>query len=77
MTEDSRRDVDGDSADVGVHQFALAGVDADTDLDAQLLGVVPQGFCAADGLGRSAEREEVPSPVLFTTVPSNRAPAWR
>ena len=39
LAEDPRRDVYGDPPDVGVEQFALAGVDAGADLDAQCLGV--------------------------------------
>ena len=39
LAEDPRRDVYGDPPDVGVQQFALAGVDAGADLDAQGLGV--------------------------------------
>jgi hypothetical protein len=39
LAEDPRRDVYGDSPDVGVDQFALAGVDASADLEAQRLGV--------------------------------------
>ncbi len=37
LTEDPRRDVYGDAPDVGAQQFALAGVDAGADLDAQCL----------------------------------------
>ena len=57
--EDPRRDVYGDPPDVGVQQFALAGVDAGADLDAQCLGVSAQGLGAADGLRRAVERGEV------------------
>ena len=42
-----------------VEQFALAGVDAGADLDAQCLGVSAQGLGAADGLRRAVERGEV------------------
>jgi len=49
----------GDSPDVGVEQFALAGVDASADLDAQCLGVIAQGIGAADGLRRAVKRGEV------------------
>jgi hypothetical protein len=37
LAEDARRDVYG--ADVDVEQFALAGVDANADLDAKCLGL--------------------------------------
>jgi hypothetical protein len=40
LAEDPRRNVHRDPADVGIHQFALAGVNADADLDAQFLGIV-------------------------------------
>ena len=59
LAEDPRRDVYGDPPDVGVQQFALAGVDAGADLDAQCLGVSAQGLGAADGLRRAVERGEV------------------
>ena len=59
LAEDPRRDVDGEPPDVGVQQFALAGVDASADLDAQCLGVSAQGLGAADGLRRTVERGEV------------------
>ena len=39
VAEDPRRDVHGDPSNVVVEQFALAGVDASADLDAQCLGV--------------------------------------
>ena len=39
VAEDARRDVYRDAPDVGVQQFALAGVDAGADLDAQRLGL--------------------------------------
>ena len=42
-----------------VEQFALAGVDASADLDAQCLGVSAQGLGAADRLRRAVERDEV------------------
>jgi hypothetical protein len=58
LAEDPRSDVYRDSADVGVQQLALAGVDAGADLDAQCLGVSPQGLGAADGLRRAVERGE-------------------
>jgi hypothetical protein len=40
LAEDPRRNVHRDPADVGIHQFALAGVNADADLDAQFVGIV-------------------------------------
>ena len=57
--QDPRRDVYGDPPDVGVEQFALAGVDAGADLDAQCLGLSAQRLGAADGLCRAVERHEV------------------
>ena len=59
LAEDARRDVYGDPADVVVEQFALAGVDAGADLDAQRLGIRAQRLGAADGLRRAVERDEV------------------
>ena len=59
LAEDPRRDVYCDPADVGVEQFAFAGVDAGADLDAQCLGLSAQGLGAADGLRRAVERGEV------------------
>src|ERR1700751_1513671 len=58
LAKDPRRDVYGNSPDVSVDQFALAGVDAGADLDAQRLGVSAQGLGAADGLRRGVERGE-------------------
>ena len=55
VAADPRRDVYGDPPDVGVEQFALAGVDASADLDAQCLGVIAQGIGAADGLRRAVK----------------------
>ena len=37
LAEDPRGDVDGEPPDVGVQQFALAGMDGSADLDAQRL----------------------------------------
>jgi hypothetical protein len=48
-----------DSPDVVVEQFALAGVDAGADLDAQGFGLGAQRLGAADGLRRAVERGEV------------------
>ena len=59
LAEDPRRDVYRDPADVAVQQFALAGVDAGADLDAQCLGLSAQRLGAADGLRRAVERGEV------------------
>ena len=59
LAEDARRDVYRDPTDVVVQQFALAGVDAGADLDAQCLGVSAQRLGAADGLRRAVERGEV------------------
>src|ERR1700731_4483647 len=59
LAADPRRDVYRDSPDVGVQQFALAGVDARADLDAECLGVSVQRLGAADGLRRAVERGEV------------------
>ena len=59
LAEDPRRDVYCDPPDVGVQQFALAGVDASADLDAQCLGVSAQSLGAADGLRGAVERGEV------------------
>ena len=59
LAEDPRRDVHREPPDVGVEQFALAGVDARADLDTQCFGVGAQGFRAADGLRRAVERDEV------------------
>ena len=56
LAEDPRRDVYREPPDVRVQQFALAGVDAGADLDAQGLGVSTQGLGAADGLRRPVER---------------------
>src|SRR6201987_4095624 len=58
LAKDPRRDVYGNSPDVSVDQFALAGVDASADLDAQRLGVSAQGLGAADRLRRTVERVE-------------------
>ena len=57
LAKDARRDVYCEPADVGVEQFALAGVDAGADLDAQCLGVRTQGLGAADRLRRAVERD--------------------
>ena len=59
LAEDPRRDVYREPPDVGVQQFALAGVDAGADLDAQCFGVSAQGLGAADGLRRAVEGGEV------------------
>jgi hypothetical protein len=59
LPEDPRRDVYREPPDIGPQQFALPGVDASADLDAQCLGVSPQGLGAADGLPRAVERGEV------------------
>src|SRR5271155_1499452 len=59
VAEDARRDVYCNAPDVAVQQFALAGVDASADLDAQCLGVSTQGLGAADGLRRAVEGGEV------------------
>ena len=59
QTTDPRCDVYGDTPDVGVQQFALAGVDASADLDAQCLGVSAHGLGAPDGLRWAVERGEV------------------
>ena len=72
LAEDPRGDVYGDSPDVGVEQFALAGVDAGADLDAQCLGIDTQRLGAADGLRGPSNVMRWPSPVPFTTVPPNR-----
>ena len=48
-----------DPADVVVHQFALAGVDAGADLDAHRVGLPAQCLGAADRLCRAVERHEV------------------
>ena len=72
LAEDPRRDVYRESPDVGIQQFALAGVDAGADLDAQ---------CSASARRASAQRMACvgpsnvarwPSPVPLTTVPPNR-----
>jgi hypothetical protein len=59
LAEDPRGDVYGEPPDVGLEQFAFAGVDASTDLDAQCLGVSAQGLGAADCLRRTVERGQV------------------
>jgi hypothetical protein len=59
LAEDPRRDVYREAPNVGVQQFAFAGVDAGADLDAQGLGVSTQGLSAADGLRRTVEGGEV------------------
>ena len=51
--------MDGNPLDVGVQQFALAGVDASADLDTQALGVSTQRLGAADGLRRPVKRGEL------------------
>jgi hypothetical protein len=71
LAADPRGDVHRESPDVGVQQFALAGVDASTDLDAQPLGLGAQRLGAADAVGPS-KVVRWPSPVLLTTVPPNR-----
>jgi hypothetical protein len=62
LAADPRRDVYRDPPDVGVQQFALAGVDAGAGLNAQCLGVRAQRFSAANGLRRTVERHEVTVP---------------
>ena len=59
LAEDARRDVYREPPDVGVQQFALAGVNASAELDAQCLGVSAQGLGAADGLRRAVEGGQV------------------
>ena len=59
MAEDARRDVYRDASDVGVHEFALTGVNADADFDTQLFGIVTQRLRAPDGLGRTVKCHEV------------------
>jgi hypothetical protein len=59
VAEDARRDVYRDPPDVSVEQFALAGMDACADLDAQHLGFSAQRLGAADGLRRPVERGQV------------------
>ena len=48
-----------EAADIGVQEFALAGVYADTDLDPQRLGLLAQRLGTPDGLRRTVERHEV------------------
>ena len=60
LAEDARGDVDGDPADVVIEQFALAGVDAGADLDAQRFSICAERLGAADGLRRAVERHEMP-----------------
>ena len=59
LVADPRRDVYGDPSDVGVHQFALAGVDAGADLEAQRFSICAERLGAADGLRGAVERSEV------------------
>lgn len=56
LTADPSGDVCRNAPDIGVQQLALAGVDADADLDTQYLGVSAQRLGAADGLRRAVER---------------------
>jgi hypothetical protein len=46
LSEDPRRDLYGEPADVGVQQFTFAGVDAGADLDTQCFGLSAQGRAA-------------------------------
>ncbi len=50
LTADPRRNVYREPPDVGLQQFALAGVDTGANLHAQCLGITAQRLGAADGL---------------------------
>jgi hypothetical protein len=65
LAADPRGDVDRDPPDVGVEQFALAGMDASADLDARCLDIRAQGLGAADGLRRAVERGQVAVPGVL------------
>src|SRR5689334_4301222 len=59
VTEDPCHDVYSDPSDIGLHQFTLAGVDADADFDAEILSIVTKGFRAPNSLRRPPERDQV------------------
>ena len=57
---DSRSGVDGDSRRLPGDDFALAGVDTDANLEAELVNELDDGASAADRPSRSVEAREEP-----------------
>ena len=72
LAADPGRDVHGDPPDVGVQQFAFAGVDACADSMPNVSASVRNASAQRMACVGPSNVARWPSPVLLTTVPPNR-----
>ena len=73
LADDPRGDVYCHPPDVGVQQFALAGVDAGADLEAQVSASARKATAQRMACVGPSNVLRWPSPVLLTTAPPNRS----